>query len=140
MLRVRWGSNMSQVCTVLSAAGQPALVTEDSVVQMTLDLRLVADETRLRILNLLADGEQCVCHITATLGLSQPLASYHLGVLREAELVNDRHDSRWVYYSINLARMREISGGFARLFNANRVRTGAAACAPQRCSEMETRE
>ena len=59
-----------------------------------------ADPTRLRILNLLSVGEVCVCDLTRVLGMSQPKVSRHLAVLREAGLVNDRKDGRWVHYSL----------------------------------------
>jgi DNA-binding transcriptional ArsR family regulator len=120
----------------LSTAQQASPPQKDAVLQLAQELRLVADETRLRILSLLAQGEQCVCHITEALGLSQPLASYHLGMLKEAGWVSDRRDSRWVYYSIEVQRMREISQRFVLLFDANRMQGRPATCAPQECLDI----
>ena len=108
--------------------------------QLATDLRLIADESRLRILSFLADGEQCVCRITEVLGLSQPLASYHLGILRDAGLVTDRRDSRWVYYSINVERLREISGRFGLHLDVDQIEKRASARPPQQCVEIEHRE
>ena len=62
--------------------------------------KAVADQTRLRILALLADGEVCVCDIQAALGISQPKTSRHLAYLRRAGLVVDRRDGLWVYYQL----------------------------------------
>jgi ArsR family transcriptional regulator, arsenate/arsenite/antimonite-responsive transcriptional repressor len=59
-----------------------------------------ADPTRLRVLNLLRDGELCVCELVRVLGMSQPKISRHLAILREADLVEDRKDGRWVHYSL----------------------------------------
>lgn len=63
-------------------------------------LRAVADETRLRILAILAHGELCVCHVEQALGLSQPTASRHLAVLRTAGLVERRRCGAWIYYRL----------------------------------------
>ena len=60
-----------------------------------------ADETRLRLLNLLADNtEVCVCDLVEVLGLSQPKVSRHLAYLRRAGLVRDRKNGLWVYYRL----------------------------------------
>lgn len=60
----------------------------------------LADATRLRILALLREGEICVCHIHASLGVPQPTASRHLAYLRRAGLVTARRDGVWMHYSL----------------------------------------
>ncbi len=60
----------------------------------------VAEETRLRILLLLADGERCVCELQAALGAGQSRLSFHLKRLKDAGIVSDRRDGRWVHYSL----------------------------------------
>ncbi len=67
--------------------------------------KALGDETRVRILALLAHGELCVCHVEAALGLSQPAASRHLAVLRTAGVVEARRQGSWVYY--RLARQQD---------------------------------
>ncbi len=62
--------------------------------------RALGDETRLRIVALLAHGELCVCHLEQALGLSQPNASRQLGILKAAGIVASRRDGSWVYYAI----------------------------------------
>ena len=62
--------------------------------------RALADDTRLRILALLASGEICVCHIHGALGLPQPTVSRHLAYLRRAGLVATRKDGLWVHYRL----------------------------------------
>jgi len=59
-----------------------------------------ADETRLRILNLLCVRELCVCDICEVLGEIQPKVSRHLAILREADLVHVRHEGKWKFYSL----------------------------------------
>ncbi len=60
----------------------------------------LADETRLRILKLLEFREMCVCEVMIALGLTQPTASHHLGILNNAGLIKKRKEGRWVYYSV----------------------------------------
>lgn len=62
--------------------------------------KALADETRLRIVKLLGVRELCVCEVMIALGLTQPTASHHLGILENAGLVSDRKEGKWVFYSI----------------------------------------
>lgn len=62
--------------------------------------RALGDETRLRLLELLTTGEKSVGELMASTELGQSLVSHHLRTLREAGLVIDRREGRWVYYSI----------------------------------------
>lgn len=60
----------------------------------------LSDETRLAILEMLQDGEQCVCDLTDALDAAQSRLSFHLKVLKEAGLVTDRKEGRWSFYEI----------------------------------------
>lgn len=60
----------------------------------------LADRTRLRILNLLRDGEVCVCFFAQTLGTNNPKISRHLAYLKRASLVAGRRDGKWMHYSL----------------------------------------
>lgn len=62
--------------------------------------KALADETRLRILNLLCRRELCVCQIVEVLGMGQSKVSRHLAHLRHAGLVYDRREGLWIYYSL----------------------------------------
>ena len=67
----------------------------------TVDLfRLLADETRLRMLILLTRGELCVCDIMSVIGATQSKTSRHLAYLRSAGLVHDRREGLWIHYSL----------------------------------------
>ena len=61
----------------------------------------LSDETRLQLLELLRDGEQCVCDLTDALDAAQSRLSFHLKTLKDAGLVTDRKQGRWVYYALN---------------------------------------
>ena len=63
-------------------------------------LKALADENRLRILNLLRNGELCVCDIEAVLGIKQSNASRHLNRLKTAEIIVSEKKSQWVYYRL----------------------------------------
>jgi len=63
--------------------------------------KALSERTRLRILALLAQGEEvCVCDIHASLGVPQPTASRHLAYLRRAGLVSARRNGVWMHYSL----------------------------------------
>ena len=62
--------------------------------------RALADRTRLRLLNLIADKEICVCYFVEILGISQPKISRHLAYLRRAGIVAARRQGRWMHYRL----------------------------------------
>lgn len=75
---------------------------------MVARLQVLADGNRLRILDALRNGERCVCRLTESLEMGQPLLSHHLKVLREVGLIAGRKDGRWVHYSIIPAALWEL--------------------------------
>jgi len=64
----------------------------------------LADETRLQIIDCLIDGEQCVCELTDFLQTGQSRLSFHLKTLKDAGILKDRREGRWIYYSLNRKR------------------------------------
>jgi DNA-binding transcriptional ArsR family regulator len=60
----------------------------------------IADETRLRILNLVARDELCACELMAALELTQPTTSHHLGILERSGLVTSRREGKWVFFRL----------------------------------------
>src|SRR6185503_16838529 len=72
-------------------------------------LRALSDPTRLEIIALLKPGEQCVCELTSALDAAQSRLSFHLKVLKEAGLVTDRRDGRWVYYTLVDDAVEEVA-------------------------------
>ena len=69
--------------------------------------KALADETRLRILKLLEVREMCVCEVMVAIGLTQPTASHHLGILENEGLVKDRKEGKWVFYSVANPKLTE---------------------------------
>jgi DNA-binding transcriptional ArsR family regulator len=71
--------------------------------------RTLADPTRRAIFEgLCREGEQTVGALTARAGVSQPAVSKHLGVLKQAGLVRDRHEGRQTHYSAQLAALAPL--------------------------------
>ncbi|MBU7006921.1 ArsR/SmtB family transcription factor [Phosphitispora fastidiosa] len=70
--------------------------------------KALGDEIRLTILNMLSEQEMCVCEIFDKLDISQPAVSHHLKILRQAGLVKDSKEGKWIYYSLNGSVFQEI--------------------------------
>src|SRR5262245_57774184 len=74
--------------------------------------KALADPTRVAIVNRLACGEECcVCDLTAAFDLSQPTVSHHLGILREAGLIDAERRGTWAYYRLlpeAIERLRDV--------------------------------
>lgn len=71
-------------------------------------MKALSDETRMRIINLLGNGEMCVCEIETVLDISQSNASRHLTKLTTAKIVDYYKVNKYVYYKINKETIREF--------------------------------
>jgi ArsR family transcriptional regulator len=106
----------------------------------------LADPTRLRLLNLMAGREVCVCYFVEILKQGQPKISRHLAYLRNAGIVSARREGKWMHYSIqrpddtaansildtvlaNLAANPEMQADLARLRHA--------CCEPQKLVTLQ---
>ena len=78
-------------------------------------LQALAEPTRLQIVEALRDGERCVCDIQDALEVKQSLLSHHLRALREAGVVADRRDGRWIHYSLVPDALADVEGFLAAL-------------------------
>src|SRR5688572_23120954 len=68
----------------------------------------LSDETRLAIVQRLRAGERCVCDLTDLLEAAQSRLSFHMKVLKDAGLVTDRRQGRWIHYSLNTEAFAEV--------------------------------
>ena len=59
------------------------------------------DENRIRILQILKDGEKCACRLLEALNITQPTLSHHMKTLLDSGIVNGRREGKWMYYSIS---------------------------------------
>jgi ArsR family transcriptional regulator len=88
----------------------------------------LSDETRLEIIELLRKGERCVCELTDTLDAAQSRLSFHLRVLKDAGIVSDRKEGRWVHYELVPEAFEEIETLVAGM-KPRALRTKESCCA-----------
>lgn len=110
-------------------------------VSLDLLFRALADPTRLRLLNLIADREICVCYFVEILKTSQPKISRHLAYLRKAGIVAARREGKWMHYRLAVPRdevaakiLRETLGHLRGKPEMQRdiARLSSVCCAPQK--------
>ena len=109
-----------------------ATPTPDSSLERHATLfRALSDPRRLRILDLLRGGEQCVCDLQAALDCGQSLLSFHLKTLRDAGVVSMRKDGRWSHYRLEAEAFEHAERAAAayRVPLAERRRLPVSCCA-----------
>jgi ArsR family transcriptional regulator, arsenate/arsenite/antimonite-responsive transcriptional repressor len=102
-------------------------------------LKVISEPKRLLLLDKIIEGVQCNCELGDALEMAPNLISHHLGVLREAGLVNverDPLDARWVYYSISEAKMEELNLIFGNFFDPKRIKPRHVTCGPKFIDEQ----
>jgi ArsR family transcriptional regulator len=88
----------------------------------------LSDETRLEIIDHLKEGEQCVCDLMDAMKSAQSRLSFHLKVLKEAGLIDDRREGRWIYYAINPDALKELEELLRTLKHASKSSVTAGRC------------
>jgi ArsR family transcriptional regulator len=88
----------------------------------------LSDETRLEVIELLKKGERCVCELTDTLDAAQSRLSFHLRVLKDAGIVRDRKDGRWVHYELDPDAFEEMEA-LVSAMKPSAVRRAEKCCA-----------
>lgn len=87
-------------------------LTPEGAAALAHTFKVMGDPVRLRVLSLIAarkGGEVCVCEITDAFDLTGPTISYHLRLLREADLVDCERRGTWVYYWIKPEKLARLS-------------------------------
>lgn len=106
----------------------------------------LADRTRLRLLNLIAGREVCVCYLVEILRQGQPKISRHLAYLRKAGVVSARREGKWMHYRIEYpthASAASILGAVLESFKSDRemesdlARLSRACCQPERFISLQ---
>jgi len=132
-----------ELCASLNIFVKPYIISpvprKPKTFPIELLFRALADRTRLRLLNLIADKEICVCYFVEILGMSQPKISRHLAYLRRAGVVAARRQGRWMHYRLlapqdtvastvlteTLAHLRQLPD-----MQADRARLDNQCCSP----------
>jgi ArsR family transcriptional regulator len=106
----------------------------------------LGDRTRLRLLNLMADQEICVCYLVEILRLPQPTISRHLAYLRGSGIVAARREGKWMHYRIvapphpgAAAILRQTLAALQdeRPMQADRSRLAKACCSPSKIAALD---
>lgn len=84
-----------------------------SAIDPVILFKALADDTRLKILRLLAGHELCACSLLEEFRITQPTLSYHMKLLVGSGLVRASRDGAWVRYSLDEGNLRELSGFLA---------------------------
>jgi ArsR family transcriptional regulator, arsenate/arsenite/antimonite-responsive transcriptional repressor len=96
--------------------------TAETAALMTAGFQALSDPIRLQAIDLLRQQELCVCDLRSAIAdVSQSKLSFHLKVLREAELVRTRQEGRWIYYSLNLAQFAALEQYLVTLRSAGQI-------------------
>lgn len=111
-----------------------SMMDEQILTEAAVVLKALADPNRLRIFNMLMEGDSCNGELNERLGLPPNLLSHHLRVLREAGLVRSRHDAvdaRWIYYVIDKEAARRWQVWLNDLLNPARIQERQCLCGPE---------
>ena len=103
------------------SAGCPSVLSAplapDAALELAQGFSALGDPVRLRVLSMLAaapSGEICVCDFVGPLGKTQGTISHHLRILGEAGLVRGERRGKWVWYSLDQARLEALKEAIAR--------------------------
>ena len=89
----------------------------------------LSDEIRLEVIDLLRDGERCVCELTEALDIAQPRLSWHLKTLKDAGILTDRREGRWIYYALARETFEEVESALSAMKpSARRLPTRGSSC------------
>lgn len=88
---------------------------ENQYSDFALLFKALADETRLRIIDMLSCGELCACDILKNLSITQPTLSYHMKILTECGIVHANRMGAWMHYTLNVQTAKKISAYWAAI-------------------------
>ncbi len=94
-------------CALHNLIAEVRILKEDYGVY-AMYLKALSDETRLKIFDMLSNGELCACDILEEFNITQPTLSYHMKILSESGLVDSRRDGVWMKYSINRKNLEAL--------------------------------
>ena len=102
--------------------------TTNQIEEATRLFHALSEPTRLQILEQLKAGERCVCELTELFHTGQSRLSFHLRVLKDAGLITDRPEGRWMYYSLNAEGIKELASFVEALQEARPSRRSCGPC------------
>lgn len=97
-------------------------------------LKVLANPKRLQIIHLLMEGVHCNCELGEALDMAPNLISHHMGILRNADLIEverDIVDGRWIYFSINVPALEALNHRIGSFLDPDRIKPRRPNCGPQ---------
>ena len=95
-------------------------MTKDKKKLQTL-FKILADESKYKIILHLMKGEECVCVIAQKLGMEQSLVSHHLNTLRRVKLVQDRKVGTWIHCSLNKQTFENLENLYQKTLSSKNI-------------------
>jgi ArsR family transcriptional regulator len=92
--------------------------------QFVLSCKALGDSSRVEIMKLLSEGEDCACNLLEKLSITQSTLSHHMRILCESGLVSVRKDGKWSHYSLDSSVLEEF-GAYADALSRARCGKGA---------------
>ena len=84
-------------------------------IDVALICKALSDPNRLKIVQMLSDGEKCGCKLLEAFAITQPTLSHHMRLLEESALVKGRRVGKWTYYSLSCETLSEFKSFIAAL-------------------------
>jgi len=96
-------------------------------------MKALSDETRLKIFDMLAQGELCACKILEEFNITQPTLSYHMKILCDSGLVSGRKDGVWIKYSIKPDSLEAVKEMFEEISVSLKTQSKCTARCSAKC-------
>ena len=109
-------------------------INEPTLDEAAAILKALADPNRLRIFDLLMQGDSCNCELNERLGMPPNLLSHHLRILRKAGLISSRRDAidgRWIYYTADRKAVTRWQRWFNQFLDPARIQIRDTLCGPE---------
>ena len=90
--------------------------------------KALADETRLKIVEMLCNGELCACKILENFDFTQPTLSYHMKTLCDSGLVDGKREGAWMRYTLNVEKLEMVKGFLNNLKSCQQNENNYAEC------------
>jgi len=101
---------------------------------------VLGNPNRWRLFDLLMTGVHCNCELSGLTGMANNLISHHLKILQDADLIHSERsttDARWIYYSVNQAKIKRIQEELQGFFDLSRISDREPVCPPCKTKNEE---
>lgn len=103
----------------------------DSCADTAAVFKAFCDENRIRIIEMLKDGEKCACRLLEALEITQPTLSHHMKIMCDAGIVTARKEGKWTHYSLNCDGIGKAAAYLDNLKGLHTNEGGTGSCCRQ---------